>query len=280
MLASLAVCLLLHPEPTFECALDLKSKLPIVEFKVKGEPVRWIVDTGAGRSCLDEGAVKRLGLDPIGEIPAVGSGGTVKAATLGNLPVQVGSLTMHLPAIGLELKAVAEKLGSPFEGILGYEFFLPHVVELDYRQSRLRLHRRAGFVAPKGSAEWIVDLTRLSPTVVGKLSLPDGKTHEAKLLIDTGQNSMLGLGPDFVKRNEVQPKAGGKTALSGGVGGLGFAREGDVAAIEIGSFRLSSPDTLLQPRIQVGLDGSIGSPLFKDRRVFIDYVGKRIWVSG
>lgn len=280
MLASLLVCLLAHAEPTFECPLDLKSKLPIVEFKVKGEPVRWIVDTGAGRSCLDAGAVKRLGLEPVGEIPAVGTGGTVKAATLGNLPVEVGARTMHLPTIGLDLVGVAEKLGSPFEGILGYEFFLPHVVELDYRQSRLRLYRRTGFVPPKGAEEWAVELSRLSPTVSARVSLPDGKTHEAKLLIDTGQNSMLGLGPEFVKRNEVHPKTGGKTALSGGVGGLGFAREGDVTAVEIGRLRFPSPATLLQPRAQGRLDGSIGSPLFQERRVFIDYSGKRIWVSG
>ena len=106
-------------------------------------PFPFALDTGASRTVISTGLSRRLGLDLVQAPPMTAGGGSGRvSATVG----WVESLRVGDNAVGrLEVMAaefmtsLSEALGTPLEGIIGYNFLRQFTVTIDYPGARLRL---------------------------------------------------------------------------------------------------------------------------------------------
>jgi hypothetical protein len=147
-----------RPQPAHHLAVpvsipfELVNNLVYLQVKVgDSEPLWFVLDTGDRFALIDLQLAQSLGLELQGEIEV---GGTGNASLPGRF-VQAGSFRLvgldgfSQPLfLALPLDSFARAGGHAFSGILGYDFLLPFVVEIDYAKRMLTLHDRESFRPP------------------------------------------------------------------------------------------------------------------------------------
>ena len=178
-----------------------------------GEPMAFILDTGAGITVLTPSAAARLGVSPGRTVDAQAIGGTVPVA-LGTLDeLRVGDAVLEdLDVAVLELpRAVVVQLGRPVDGVLGRSFFEQADVTLDVGASALTLHppgsladeREGGvrFRLPGGVVEVRADL---------------GDARRLRAVLDLGANgSVVSRTTAKSTGGPIRPAVGGMQGADG-----------------------------------------------------------------
>ena len=145
-----------------------------------------IVNTGAGRSALSDGAVRRLGL-PLGDVPKVLVHGVTGSQSVPM--VRVDSMTLgNLNRLSIALPVLSTAVGAA-DGYLSLADFVTDGILLDVQHNRIWLpHGSFRRPACPGSA-----LLRMDPTderVIVVAASVQGTP--VKAIIDTGANATLG----------------------------------------------------------------------------------------
>lgn len=165
----------------------------LVELELEGRPCMFLLDTGASRLVLDD----EVAADLSAELRAVD--GRVVGAEGAEVPFRhmlaIDRLTSrdvvfrHLDAMVLDLDDVAESLGEPLDGVLGYPVFGSCLLTLDYGRREVRLARGS---LPRDAASGVL---RLEDGHVPYLQVTaGGLPFEA--LLDSGSNESLALPAD------------------------------------------------------------------------------------
>ena len=126
--------------------LDIDNNIIRIKVRVNGlRELTMIFDTGASHNGIDEHFVKELGLKTTSDkLKGKGTGGNfsgtyVKSSTLSVDGVEVTNQPL-----------AAYKINSPpgfdFDGILGYDFIAPFVVEIDYQKKTMKLSDPSAYV--------------------------------------------------------------------------------------------------------------------------------------
>ena len=197
----------------FEIPIDTSSGRPWLEVQVGDrDPERFLFDTGASVTVLDDDYARALGLEPVGR-RGIGDPSSPRATEVDRfeLPLlRVGDLEVAgMPALAMDLDAVFQGApgGAPL-AILGLPTFSDVLVTLDYPAGVLRVadgplaEEGEGVVLPferhfarGGLPEFTLRLgdrtlpTHLDSGAPGGLSLPSGLLEELPL---TGEPRVLG----------------------------------------------------------------------------------------
>jgi hypothetical protein len=118
------------------------AKTPLVLIPVKigdAGPFTFILDTGASMTVLTTKTADAIHLARGGDATATGSGG-VKSASISVVDqLSVGATHVeHLSVAITDVPHVEKAIGRSIDGILGYNFFRDHCVQLDYSRSEVR----------------------------------------------------------------------------------------------------------------------------------------------
>jgi len=113
---------------------QLNQRHILVPVRVNGsKPVTFILDTGAGMTCLDAGFAKGLGIKGAGKMEAAAAGGGVPLELSGGVTLQLGDLTHTTESVGLlDLSTIGRSFNVTLGGILGYDFLAQYATTLDY----------------------------------------------------------------------------------------------------------------------------------------------------
>src|SRR5262249_22940495 len=119
-----------------EIPFEFEHNQVIVQVKIAGKgPFNMLLDTNTDPSAIDTAAARDLGL-AVGSkgSPATGGGtqtNTIYSTVLQNVEVG-GIVARELAAATIDLTKLAEKLGRPIQGVLGYSFLKDRIVQIDY----------------------------------------------------------------------------------------------------------------------------------------------------
>jgi len=98
-----------------------------------GEPVTFILDTGAGMTVLDKSYAQSLGIATKGRMQAAAAGGGVPLELAGGVTLQLGDLTHVTESVGvLDLGTIRRSFNVTLGGILGYDVLAQYATTLDY----------------------------------------------------------------------------------------------------------------------------------------------------
>ena len=265
---------------------ELFGNLILLQVRVNhSDSLRFILDTGADTSVIDEQRAKGLGLTPQGKIVASGAAGSAEATfTKGvsvSLPgVEVLDQTIYVLPLG-SLSA----LGRKIDGVLGNDVLKEFVLEIDYSARTINLYEPRGY-RYSGTGK-IIPLTIDEGLLFVRASVtPQGRAPiEAKFEIDSGSTGAILLNTPFVESHKLLatvPKT--VQTNSGGVGGTAKMLIGRVNKVRLGRFVIDHPIThFSQARegdyASSKYDGLIGDRILSRFRVIVDYSRRRMMLE-
>jgi hypothetical protein len=264
---------------------DVRVYVPV---RVGALPMQWfILDTGAQPTILTSELASLLP-------NAVGDTGTITGVGTGRLS-QGWAEHVHLSVGGVSLAprrtAVSplDSLLSPFTGrhapgIIGSQFFLEHVIALDFRDRRIRVHPSAGYRYAGRGAQIPMRLSGGVPIADGVLTTRDGRRLPMRLLVDLGAKATLLVSEPFIARYHLRDSltSAVRSSLGAGVGGetrYDFTR---MPRLEIGGARGVAADNIIaglsaEGTIRsIGFDALLGAEFLERYNVIFDYARERI----
>lgn len=268
-------------EGPIELPFEYHRRFMVVEASVNGSrPLRMIFDSGAPVMLIASQALAdSLALNVLGQVQVQGAGDgpTTSAPLATGVQLDIGGLRITADNL---ISGLAEDVIRGLDGVLGGSVFRNAVVEMDWDQHRIRLHRPEAFTySGSGSS---VDLTVL-PTGHAYLTGVDMSTvpnddRTVNLHLDTGFTGGLAL---RVSASEVPTPAVGAITAWGTQGAehgqfarIHSLRLGDSALGEVvASFPSSGPEALGAGFTNHGM---LGLRVLRRFRTWVDYAQGRV----
>lgn len=128
-------------EPRVEAPLDISTRHPVVELTINDEgPFRFVVDSGAGGTLIDDDLAKTLGLETIGKaLTGDASGNAPQEMPLVAVDrIEIGSAGFFdSVAVVADLDAVWHDQKDGADGVLAFNSFANCLVTFDYPNGKL-----------------------------------------------------------------------------------------------------------------------------------------------
>ena len=237
----------------------------------------FLLDTGYTMTMVHPELVEMLQLRRSGEVTISGIAGEERAPTYEGAVFQLGDAKYSPRRVGAARDGVSRRRR---DGILGSSLFRQFVVAIDFQRAQLTLYSPTNFHYT-GSGEIIPLRFRRSstPTVSATLKGTNGQPVRGEFEIDTGCDSGVCLGHDFIAGNhlldDTETSNGGKFGVGGGV----KTRSGHLPELQLGGMKIEKPQTdffLEGSPVDPGLAGHIGIEALRRFKVIFDYSRQRM----
>lgn len=210
-----------------------------VPVHVNGDVAKvFLVDTGAGATVIDARYAEQLHLPMIGEVNAVGVSGSAAAQFVSATDLRVGPMLWEAPVlVGLDFSGLAEALGAPVVGVLGFDWFARAEVEFDADVLRVR---PTGSDALSGAGWHALELGFHDkvPMVRGTFPTASGAVT-GRFRVDTGDSGAVTFHGPAVKRYRLLASRETTPISFGGVGGSSFGYVGELEWFELAGLRIA-----------------------------------------
>jgi hypothetical protein len=271
----------LAAEPLAKLPFELHRGLIFTDVAVNGKTVRLAIDSAAGRAALDLDTASAIGLKAdlqgLSEGPNTTSPQTVRVAR--DVVFRIGNAEITEPFVVVySLGFLAQRIEHPVAGIVGGQFFRQFVVELDYPNHELRLHKPEAFTAPAKARVVPMEVTPADFVVAGNLTPAAGKKDVGgSFSLDTGA-----AGADVVLW-KLCTESGQALAAARDVqevqstafGGSRPAKQGRLDRLRVGEVEIVDPEVRFTDVNAAGnaasrLCGNLGSKFFERFNVIFD----------
>lgn len=252
--------------------------------------VHMLLDTGTDPSALDLAFAQAKGrrLSPLAE---TGTGAGTQAVTLfatDPLEIRLGNLVAtNVTALGVDLAKVANRLGQPLHGVLGYSFLAKRVVQIDYPQRVLRFYPDAAtYQAAHPSPRPHAGIPMLLWDNFPLIEQVYVNHTPIRATLDTGSSGALTLFPAAIHHlGLTQTVPANPTSNAIGYGGREEQHKGRVdsvafANVDFGPTEVtfvSSGNRAQTPLTERG--GNIGNGLLKNCVLTLDYQNQFIFLD-
>ncbi|MEZ4888318.1 MAG: aspartyl protease family protein [Chitinophagales bacterium] len=247
--------------------------------------MNFILDTGVKTTIFTEPALAQflsLGKTRKINIIGLGEGNAIEASVASNLDI---SLPGGIEGKGMSMVVLPENtisfssmFGQPVYGIIGYEMFKQFVIEIDYYNSYIRLHKPNKYSTPKGSTVIPIQIELTKPYIETMVVAENG-TEKTRLLIDTGASQAVSLWHGDVQ----MPVKTIDAYLGQGLSGNIFGRLGRIKGFKIGEFYFEDvvaaypeAESLKMVSNPGAWQGNLGAAILKRFSVTFDYGNSRI----
>ncbi len=270
---------------------QLLNNLIFIPLDVNGVTLNFLLDTGVDETIL-------LSLDDKEEV-SLHSVQKIKLKGLGNNePIEGLRSSKNIVSYQSfvdrdhELYIVLDQsfnfsshVGIPVNGIIGYNFFKNHAVEIDYDRKKIIVYHDAKSIKKKKKKYRLAPITleRNKPYYTGKVTV-DQDEISAKLLVDLGNSDALWLFENIEKGIKV-PQPNFEDYLGKGFSGdiHGFRAKIKKVSIEDFSFAnpiVSFPDAVSIKSVNRVADrvGSIGGEILKRFNILFDYPEQSLYI--
>lgn len=271
---------------------QLISNLIIIPVEVNGVKLNFLLDTGVENTVLfsleDANSLEFKNVEKI-KIRGLGSGNTINALHSKNNKLSIKNFSDNNHDIYIILDQdinFSSQLGIPVHGIIGYEFFKNHFIEINYSRKKINIYKSSQDFSNKRLKKYDeipITLELQKPYTEIFVSL-NAKEIKTKLLIDSGGSDALWL---FENKTNIQSSnAYFNDFLGRGFSGNIYGKRSRIEKIKIGKNEIpypttSFPDTLSLKNVNMvsGRNGSIGGDMLKRFNVLFDYQNKKIYLK-
>jgi hypothetical protein len=278
-----------------EIPFELHSNLVVVPVKVNnGEELKFILDTGVRTAILTNDiyvdSIPRPN-DRVISLMGAGKQGQVSAFVSNNiafsLPEGVEARGNAMLVLKEDYLQLDNHLGVRIHGIMGYELFSRFVVEIDYLNQVVVLHRPQYFKPRRSYRELPMSVEDTKPYITGiRYMLNDTTSIPVKLMVDTGASHSLLLDTDSHPHIEV-PEKNLEGYLGRGLSGEIYGYLGRVRGLQFADYALdeiiaSFPEDssmVIPSQSKTMHNGNIGGSILKRFRVVFDYANEKMYIK-
>lgn len=264
----------------------------IIQPKVNGIPLNLILDTGSGYNILFAFPEKdSIAFNNTSRIKITGPGmnDPIDAYMSKNNRIEFKSLSSKKIDVILMLDdqfSFTTSMGITIHGILGADFFLNNVVEIQYESKRILVYRKEtkqilNKLSSYKSLPFI--LKDKKPYIPVSINIEDKELQGLELLIDTGLSDGLWI---FEKELDIKNKKYINDFLGAGIGGNVYGKRVRFKSIRFSDYEfkepiISMPDTIsfLKKNILNLRDGSVGGEILKRFNVIFNYSKRTMYLN-
>jgi hypothetical protein len=260
----------------------------IVETRVNGHaPIGFLVDTGAAVTNLNAARMRAFGVTGYGQGEIQGGGGATQNTFVEDVSYTLpgGVRLLHQHAKAIDMSGLERAWGVPLGGILGYDFLSRFVVEIDYANDVMTLHRPERWRYRGGGVAVPITFDRGTPYAEATLSVSTRANLPARLLMDNGLADTMVFTRPYVEANDLARLAGGAAALNttAGLENQFFAQRntrGRIDEIRLGDLVLRGVPANFSTNTSgayasASFAATFGNTIFSRYRMFIDYPHRR-----
>jgi hypothetical protein len=257
------------PVPTFDgapraIATDESHVTPIVHCRLGGVDVKCLIDSGNSGFSVSSELAARLDAPVVGSIDVRGLGGySTQVVRAG--PLQVGNAT-YAPAYYLVLNDLS-KYG--YDVVLGADFLASTNLELNYATHDVRL--------AAGAAPDAITVPLSFENFVPVVSVQLG-TLDAKLAVDTGDESSINLAYDFYNKHPTLFTVTQKRLVAG-IGGSSEELIGAIPQVTIGAYRTGPQQIGTTETLKGTAFGHLGAAFLRQFIVQLDYAAGELHLT-
>jgi len=253
-------------------------------------PLKFVVDTGVRTAILTDPIFSDiLNIPFTRKISIMGADGltTIDAFVANNISFRMPGIRGQGQAL-LVLKEdyllLSKTLGADVHGIMGYELFSRFVITINYDKNILTLHEPSEFRPPRSSKKIPIEIIDTKPYIKTFITLEDGVTIDAKLMMDTGASHSLLLNLSSDERLNL-PQNVVAANLGRGLGGDIDGYLGRINGLTLGMYKFkdiivsfpegSTYNTYLE---RTGRLGTLGGGIIGRFNITFDYFNEMIYL--
>ena len=253
-------------------------------------PLKFVVDTGVRTAILTDPIFSDVLNIPFDrKISIVGADGVtiIEAFVANNISFRMPGIRGKGQAL-LVLKEdyllLSSTLGADVHGIMGYELFSRFVITINYDKKILILHEPEEFRPPRSSKRIPIEIIDTKPYVKTSITMEDGVTIDAKLMMDTGASHALLLNLSSDERLKLPQKIV-EGNLGRGLGGDINGYLGRIKGLNLGMYKFkdiivsfpegSSYNDYLE---RTGRLGTLGGGIIGRFNITFDYFNEMIYL--
>ncbi|MDH3456263.1 MAG: retropepsin-like domain-containing protein [Gemmatimonadota bacterium] len=263
-----------------EIPFDFERNQIILTVSMNDEgPFYMFLDTGGNPSAVDLTAAREAGipLDTTAAGEAEGVGGEpipIYAAQITTL--RLGETVVgDVDAVALSLNHISARLGRPLHGVLGYSLLKDRIVQIDYRNRRIRIFADQPPEPQEGSQRVSFPLQFRAGSTIPLLEDFYVNGQQLRVTLDTGSSLALELFPWAIEQLGLEQQWEQATASSVvGARGEAAVREGRVESVRIGSIELGEQPVVFAEKERDDSEregGNLGNALLKHFLLTLDY---------
>lgn len=262
--------------------LEIDNNIILMLVRVNGsQPLKFIFDTGASASLLNQSKATELGLKAKGRASGDATGGKIQVSLIRGVSLSVEGAEVSNQTIAS--MRIPTPPGFEFDGIVGFDFINQFVVEIDYRSKTMNLYNPRTYTY-SGSGEvipLILDGRRI-PHAHANLSLEGRTPVRAELEVDTGADGTFVINTPFVRKHGLLAAVPKTVAADrNGAGGQQKVLVGRAKSVQLGRFIIKDPPVALSFDTEGSgaseeSDGVIGGEVFRRFKLILDYSRKRM----
>ncbi len=267
------------------------SNLIIIPVTInESDTLNFILDTGVRYPIITElPFINKLNLNymmPV-QIKGLGEGEELTAYRSGNNVMNIEGLTARNQEVQMVIDEnfqISHMLGIPVHGLIGFNLFKDYVVQIDYLNEKLTLHKPEYYKYRDRNKDIILPLhfDQNKPFVYTSIVTEDMNEVPVKLLVDTGASDAIWLSEKSDERIRY-PENHIETFLGRGLSGDLFGVKGRIDGIWVGPLILPKPivafpnseiiDNLISSNDR---NGTIGAEILRRFNVTFDYRNSRL----
>lgn len=166
------------------------------------DSLKFLFDTGADGSVINARSVHKLSLKIDGQSENKGSNGSNVVEQSSSNTVVIGGL---ITQSNVSLTIIPYETDQ-FDGVLGTNLMMQHIIEIDYDKNELRFYRTEDYRNNlSGYEKMKVHFVNNYPTVKCALII-SGKKYEGLFGLDTGADDVLTIASPFASKNALNTK--------------------------------------------------------------------------
>ena len=247
LLAATAVFSQAAGKAQFEIPFEFVHNQIVVEVKIGGKgPFKMLVDTNTDPSAIDIAAARELGL-AVGDkgYAVTGGGNETNVGYVTRLPsVELGNLvTKDVAAATINLTKMAERMGGPIQGVLGFSFLKDRIIQIDYPNSKLRFFAESPYPRIQFSANTVNTIAFPFKREDGEVIIDSVYVNNEKLraALDTGSSGSFNLTPEAVALLKLEDQVqAGESTTSVGYNGVYESKQGILKSVRLGRISVES----------------------------------------
>lgn len=276
-----------------EIPFQLINNLIFVPITVNGIELNFLLDTGVEETLLfsldDKKELNLYNIDKI-QLRGLGSEESIEGLKSTNNYMFVKGLLSSKQNFYIILDQnfnLSSHIGIPVNGIIGKQFFINNLIEIDYTRKKITITKRNTKYQQKLDKKFVslpISIEKSKPYFKVQLKMQDAYI-ESKMLIDIGNSDAVWIFQNTTSGINV-PKKNFDDFLGKGFSGDIEGKRAKITEIKISDFKFSTPivafpdsSSLKHVKMVENRVGSIGAEIFRRFKVVFDYERGMIYLK-
>jgi hypothetical protein len=188
-----------------EIPFQLHGSFIVTEISVdESTPLKFIFDTGAGGTVINESTADSLGIVGDEIVPREGATGMTEIVQSTDHIVYAGDISFQDVTLGIvELGHIEERIGMPIDGVIGWLILSRYAVRIDYDTMLIEIYDNNKFEYDFGDGGYALEVQGTAIFTDVTAAFKSGNIFTGKALVDTGAGNTFYFNTPFIEENDL-----------------------------------------------------------------------------